>query len=722
MGRLLVVVNKLPVMVVDGAVIASSGGLVPALKEAATGLSEMRMLWVGYTTPETTENGDLSLTSEDYHPVSINKDLYNEHYNVFSNAILWPVFHYNEATDFPPESYNAYHEVNKIFCKELVNMYQEGDIIWVHDYHLLLLPSMLREAGITGKIGFFLHIPFPSSEVYRKIPWRKQLLRGILGADVVGFHTHDYCQHFANTVVRVLNIETKAYQISVGERKVKMGVYPVGSNLTRLDAALSSVDVSDKILELKRRFANTKLIVGVDRMDYIKGLPQKLMAFEKLLEDNPSLVGNVALVQIAVPSRDTVQSYQELRKEVEALVGRINAKYSTISYSAVHYKYDSVPFTDLVALYSIADVFLVTSLRDGMNVTCQEYVACQEQNKGVLILSEFAGAARCLANAIRINPWDIDSVAQKIKFALTMGAEERADRHRSLYEYVQSHGAAPWGRSFVSDLLASDNLDEALQRKSLVSQAIQLSKSLKASNGSKLLLLTTAMITNGLITQQIIDQMQEGGFSVAVFDSSSSSSITRKLEECKITIEKVQILSEYGCFWKPMHEGKDSWERLVSPSVSHEWYDKVRNVLAHYELSTPGSSVDSTQEYVLSWSWDDCDVFFGESQAQECYVQLANMMSTAQNQAYTVDIDPISSILEIYPKSLPEQSINQLFKTIGPQQLVVFIGYAPPDSILSQTSVFSLLMHPTVAEHNRSISLPSTEIEQVLGRLVDVSE
>ena len=719
MGRLLVIVNKLPVMVVDGAVISSSGGLVPALKEVAIGLSEMKMIWMGYSGTGETGKGELSLTSEDYHSVPVDKDLYDLHYNVFSNAILWPVFHYKEITDFPPESFDAYQQVNQLFCDEIVKVYEEGDIIWVHDYHLFLLPNMLREAGITGKIGFFLHIPFPSSDVYRKLPWRKQLLRGVLGSNVIGFHTYDYCQHFTNTVIRVLNIDTKAYQIPLDDRKVKVGVYPVGLNLTRLQSALSSKDVENKIQELRRRFAGTKLLLGVDRMDYIKGLPQKLLAFEKLLEDDPTLVGNVTLVQIAVPSRDSVQHYQELRKEVEALVGRINAKYSSLEHTAVHYKYDTVPFSDLVALYSIADVFLVTSLRDGMNVVCQEFVACQEANKGVLILSEFAGAARCLANAVRINPWDINSVTHKIKFALSMGAEERSDRHRSLYEYVRSHGAAPWGKSFVSDLIASEDSSQSLQRQSLVSQAIQLSKTLKNKNQPRLLILTTISLTSGAVTRESIKKMQDGGFNIVIFDSLSGSCIVEILKKHEISVKDVHILSEYGCFWKPITKESDYWERIISASMSKEWYARIKNVLTHYETLTPGSQVNSLKENIISWSWKDCDIFFGESQAQECYLQLAGMMSITHDVGYTVDITPTTSTLEVYPRPLSENTLNHLFNSLEKQQLVVFIGYAPPDSILSQSHVFSLLLQPTIAEHSRSICLPNKEIDKVLGELAE---
>ena len=376
---------------------------------------------------------------------------------IHEDSILWPLFHYHPGEiTFVEEYWEAYEEANRQFARTIAPCINDGDLIWVHDYHLMLLPRMLREeigeSKRNVKLGFFLHTPFPSSEIYRILPVRNRILEGILHCDLIGFHTYDYARHFLSSCSRILGLSTNPNGVEFQGKFVTVGAFPIGIDPDKFTEGLQKEKVKERVTSLQRKFQGVKLMVGVDRLDYIKGVPQKLHALEVFLTEHPEWIGKVVLVQVAVPSRQDVEEYQNLRAVVNELVGRINGKFGTIEFMPIHFMHKSVAFDELIALYAMSDVCLVSSTRDGMNLVSFEYIACQGERRGNLVLSEFAGAAQSLNGSIVINPWNTEEFADAIHDAVTMGDEQRNINYQKLEKYVHKYTSAWWGETFTNEL------------------------------------------------------------------------------------------------------------------------------------------------------------------------------------------------------------------------------------------------------------------------------
>lgn len=461
--RLIVVSNRLPITIKKEESYTysmSSGGLVSAL----SGLKkEMSFTWIGWPGKDFEEEDRKTIAKtlkDEYNckPVFLSDELADAHYNGFSNSILWPLFHYHPGEiSFNDESWLAYLEANQKFADAVSEELCDGDMVWVHDYHLMMLPQMLRKkigAKMKNvKIGWFLHTPFPSSEIYRILPVRSEVLLGVLHSDLVGFHTYDYARHFLSSCALVLKLETSPNSIEFNGRKVKVGTFPIGIDPEKFLETLESQDVVERINRLKEKFKGFQVIVGVDRLDYIKGVPQKLVGYEYFFEKYPHFIGKVVLVQVAVPTRSDVPEYQYLTSRVNEQVGRINGRFGTVEYVPIHFMYQSVNFKEMVALYAASDVCLVSSTRDGMNLVSYEFITSQQQKHGTLILSEFAGAAQSLNGSLIINPWDTEDIADTIYHALTLTPECRKRNHQKLFRYVKQYTAANWGRNFIDELV-----------------------------------------------------------------------------------------------------------------------------------------------------------------------------------------------------------------------------------------------------------------------------
>lgn len=462
--RLIVVSNRLPMTIKKEETYKftmSSGGLVSAL----SGLKkEMSFSWIGWPGKDFNEEDRKTISKtlkSDYNckPVFLDDELADAHYNGFSNSILWPLFHYHPGeVSFNDESWEAYKNANQMFADAVFEELRDGDMVWVHDYHLMMLPQMLRKKmGDTMKnvkIGWFLHTPFPSSEIYRVLPVRSEVLLGVLNSDLIGFHTYDYARHFLSSCSLVLNLETFPNSIEFEGRKVKVGTFPIGIDPEKFIEEQGVKSVVERINRLKEKFKGFQVIVGVDRLDYIKGVPQKLAGYEYFFEKYPQFIGKVVLVQVAVPTRSDVPEYQYLTSRVDEQVGRINGRFGTVEYVPIHYMYQSVNFQELVALYSISDVCLVSSTRDGMNLVSYEFICSQQEKHGTLILSEFAGAAQSLNGSLIVNPWDTEDMADTIFNALSLTPETRKENHQKLFRYVTKYTAAYWGMNFVRELEA----------------------------------------------------------------------------------------------------------------------------------------------------------------------------------------------------------------------------------------------------------------------------
>lgn len=463
-GRLLLISNRLPITIKRSEegnydFSMSSGGLVSGLSGLSKNVQFKWYGWPGTAPPENEIAHVKKRLLEEYNavPIFMDEELSERHYNGFSNSILWPLFHYHPGEiTFDESAWDGYVEANKLFAREIARDVQDNDLVWVHDYHLMLLPAMLREEIANRKknvkLGFFLHTPFPSSEIYRILPVRNAILEGVLHCDLIGFHTYDYARHFLSSCARILGLATTPNGVDFQGKLVSVGAFPIGIDPEKFSTGLQKPNVVERIETLEKKFDNVKIIVGVDRLDYIKGVPQKLHALEVFLTEHPEWIGKVVLVQVAVPSRQDVEEYQNLRAVVNELVGRINGKFGTIEFTPIHFLHKSVSFDELIALYAVSDVCLVSSTRDGMNLVSYEYIACQEKRHGVMILSEFAGAAQSLHGSLIINPWNTEELADAIHDAVTMGDEQRTMNYQKLAKYVNKYTSAWWGESFVSEL------------------------------------------------------------------------------------------------------------------------------------------------------------------------------------------------------------------------------------------------------------------------------
>lgn len=464
-GKVLVVPNRLPVTIKRSAdgnyeYTISSGGLVTALQGLKKSIEFQWLGWPGLEIPDHEKKRVDQDLMEKFNCTAIylSDEVANLHYNGFSNSILWPLFHYHPGEmNFDENAWAAYIEANRLFARTIAGHVQDDDMIWVHDYHLMLLPQMLREELGSSKqnirIGFFLHTPFPSSEIYRILPVRKEILEGVLNCDLIGFHTYDYARHFLSSVSRIVdNVSTLPNGIEYQGRNIGIGAFPIGIDVEKFILGLNKPNVIDRVEQLKFKFGQCKVIVGVDRLDYIKGVPQKLHAFEIFLDEHPEWIGKVVLVQVAVPSRGAVGEYQSLRSTVNELVGRINGKFGTVEFVPIHFMHKSIDFDELISLYRVSDVCLVSSTRDGMNLVSYEYIACQQGKNGVLILSEFAGAAQSLNGATIINPWNTEESSNAIYESLTLPLEKRAFNFKKQFEYISKYTSGYWGESFVKEL------------------------------------------------------------------------------------------------------------------------------------------------------------------------------------------------------------------------------------------------------------------------------
>jgi trehalose 6-phosphate synthase/phosphatase len=445
---ILVVSNRLPITVqrIKGGleVQRSAGGLVTALEPA---LRKRGGTWIGWPGTKLGPNESVSSPDRSFEirPVPLSDTEVRRYYHGFSNRTLWPLFHsFAQQTRFDRRDWEVYERVNERFAEAAAGPGATADLIWIHDYQLMRSGRHLRQRLPNARIGFFLHIPFPPYDVYRILPWYRDILRGVLACDLVGFHIPSYAANFFDCVERLLGarIDREAGLIEHGERTVRVGAFPLGIDFDEHAARAREAPASSKD-------PGEQIVLGVDRLDYTKGIPERIRAFERLLELHKEHRERVVLLQLAVPSRGQVAEYQALKREIDELVGRVNGRFATSRWSPIRYLYRSVSPERLAALYRDADVALVAPLRDGMNLVAKEYVACQTGDPGVLVLSRLAGAAETMHEALHVNPYNVDSVASVLHRALTMDEDERADRLVALQRRERLNDVHRWVSAFL---------------------------------------------------------------------------------------------------------------------------------------------------------------------------------------------------------------------------------------------------------------------------------
>jgi trehalose 6-phosphate synthase/phosphatase len=639
--RLLVVSNRLPLTAkrVSGRWRGerSAGGLVAAMAPLMERSDGLWLGWPGDALPGEPE-GRAKLMREweeqhGYVAVEIPPKVSRSFYEGYANNTLWPLLHgFPTRVVFAPESWAAYRDANERFADAVVKRLQPGDLVWAHDYQLLLVPGLIRKRVAEARIGFFLHIPFPASEVFRILPEREELLRGMLGADSIAFQTHGHLHNFRRSLLQVLGLESEMDRVQVDGRTVHLSALPIGIQSDEWKALIrSDTKVARRRAELNERHRGRKLIISVDRLDYTKGIPERLRTFRRLLKSSPAWRGKVTLVQIAVPSRERVPAYAELRSEVSELVGEVNGDFGTPEWQPVVYIRRSVNKQELAALYSAADVAWVGPLRDGMNLVAKEYVACQHEGDGILVLSEFAGAAQELGEALRINPFDEVGTADVILRALEMDAESRAERMAALHERVHRNDAVVWAERFIESLRNATESTRQTMRKERPAPDLDALHSAFTEAARRLLLLDydgtlmdikprpqDAAPTPALI-RLLKDLAALPDTTTAIVSGRSQSDIERWFGD----IPDLGLAVEHGAMMRAPHAS--GWEMLRG-GMDLTWKERVRPLLEQFAASAPGSLVED-KEYALAWHYRLVDAEFGTWLANELVSTLENLLA-----------------------------------------------------------------------------------------------
>jgi len=463
-----VVANRLPIdmeQLPDGTVTRkrSPGGLVTALEPL---LRRNRGAWIGW--PGVVDGDEEPIVENELHlyPVRLSGDDVSDYYEGFSNATLWPLYHDLIVKPiYERRWWDRYVDVNRRFAEATSRAAAEGATVWVQDYQLQLVPKMLRTLRPDLTIGFFMHIPFPPAEIFMQLPWRAEIIDGLLGADLVGFHLAGGAQNFlllsgrltgVKTLRASIGVRSRFGEVNLGSRTVKVGAFPISIDSAELDRKASEQNIRRRAKEIRAELGNPrKILLGVDRLDYTKGIEVRLRAFEELLAEGRAQRDDTVLIQLATPSRERVDSYRVLSNDIEQQVGHINGEYSDVGHQVVRYLHRAVPRDELIAFFVASDVMLVTALRDGMNLVAKEYVACRSDLGGALVLSEFTGAAAELRRAYLTNPHDSEGVKDAIEAALHQTPEEGRRRMRALRRQVLAHDLDRWARSFLDALAAT---------------------------------------------------------------------------------------------------------------------------------------------------------------------------------------------------------------------------------------------------------------------------
>lgn len=728
MSRLLIISNRLPFTVEktqDGIVVRqSSGGLVSALKSYFERPDEQteaftEKLWIGSVDvseedwQKAVQNNSMP-ESFAIEPVFPEKEIYDEYYNGFSNSTIWPLFHYFPSlVEFKKDYFESYRSVNQLFAERILQVYRPGDVVWVHDYQLMLLPQILREKLPDATIGFFLHIPFPSYESFRLLPtkWKRAILQGLLGADMVGFHTHDYVQHFIQSCKMILKVENQFTNILFKGQLIKCELFPIGIDYQKFRQAVTDEVVVAIATKLEERFYNQKILFSVDRLDYTKGLEYRLDGYEEFLTKYPFWKEKVVFILNIVPSRDVISAYIERKKTIEEKVSTINGKFSSLHWQPVIYRYNHLQFDELCGLYQVADAALITPLRDGMNLVAKEYVAsCID--KGVLILSELTGAANELSEALLVNPTDVEEVADAIDEALTMHLIEQRSRLSNMQRRIAEYDVFKWINDFLSCLRETKAEQEALKVHVLNEENNK--KILAEFSGAqkRCILLdydgtlspiqkipSLASPTNDLL-QLLKDLTDDHRNEVVIISGRDAETLDKWLGALPVT-----LVAEHGAAVKPRGEG---WKEQAT--MSSEWKDKIRPMMQLFVKRCAGSFIEEKKS-TLAWHYRNTHPDLGFSRSRELRNSLLQLTANTPLQIIDgnkvlevrmIGVDKGATALNISKSLKPDFVLcigddttdEDMFRVLAGKGYTIKVGRgntAAEYTILSQNDVFPFL-------------------------------
>ncbi|KAL4368499.1 hypothetical protein GQ457_05G034580 [Hibiscus cannabinus] len=635
-------------------------------------------------------------------PAFLPPEIFLKFYHGFCKQHLWPLFHYmlplsaNHGGRFDRSLWEAYVAANKIFSQRVIEVINpEDDYVWIHDYHLMVLPTFLRRRFNRLRMGFFLHSPFPSSEIYRTLPVREEILKALLNSDLIGFHTFDYARHFLSCCSRMLGLEYMSKRGYIGleyyGRTIGIKIMSVGIHMKQIESALRLADEESRIGELKRQFEGKTVLLGVDDMDVFKGVDLKLLAMEQMLKQHPKWQGRAVLVQITNPARGRGKDLENTQAEIQASCKRINEAFRQPGYEPIVFIDRPVSLSERVAYYTTAECVVVTALRDGMNLTPYEYIACRQgvsesesssessgPKKSMLVLSEFIGCSPSLSGAIRVNPWNIEATAEAMNEAISMADAEKQLRHEKHYRYVSSHDVAFWSRSFFQDMerTCKDHfrrrcwgiglsfgfrvvaLDLNFRKLSIDHME---SVYLKSKNRAILLDYDGTVMPqtshNKAPSAEVISIINtltvETKNTVFVISGRGRESLDKWFSPCK----KLGIAAEHGYFMR--WSSDDKWE-VCGQSSEFGWKEMAEPVMKLYTEATDGSSIE-TKESALVWHYRDADPSFGSSQAKE---MLDHLESVLANEPVTVKSGQY--IIEVKPQGLSKGVVaEKIFTTMA---------------------------------------------------------
>lgn len=640
MNKTIIVSNRLPLQV---SIQENSLTITPSVGGLATGMksvhSEGNGIWVGWSgiPQENLDSGlskkvDVAIKKAKCVAVPLESQDIEEYYEGFSNRSLWPLFHYFlEYTNFEENEWEAYKRVNEKFAEVVLDNLNDGDTVWVHDYQLLLLPQLIKDQKPNTTIGFFLHIPFPSYEIFRTFPWRKEILTGMLGADLLGFHTYDYERHFLSSVKRILRLDVNFNEINYHDRIIKVDSFPMGIDYNKFhEAALNHHKYSKEKSDLRKRLEEhiseeKSLILSIDRMDYTKGIPNRIKAYEYFLETYPEYKEKVRLVMLAVPSRSNVPQYQKLKRETDELVGRVNGKFATVSWTPIWYYYRSLPFEDLIDLYISSDIALITPIRDGMNLVAKEYIATRTDGKGVLILSEMAGAAKEMNEALLINPNSYTDFASSLKQALTMPISEQQTRLKFLQKRLKRYDVEKWAQEFLKSLEETNQIKKTIITKKLRGNYEKTFLETFQKKSNKILLLDYDGTLVGFKDNpqdaqpnedlyNLLDSLQQHA-KIVLISGRDKETFKRWFGH-----KSYSLVTDHGVW---LYEDSE-WTTLER--LKTDWMQSIRPILETFVDRTPGTFIES-KNYSLAWHYRTADPELAKTRTIELNTVLTSMVA-----------------------------------------------------------------------------------------------
>ncbi len=673
-----IISNRLPVSVSrkDAKLVfeSSSGGLATAMSSLAVD-NKVWIGWPGIDNDTLTDDERTQIIEElkkyDCFPVFLSAKEVELYYEGYANDTLWPLFHYFQSiARYQDDYWSAYKSVNEKFADAVQEVSDQDAKIWIHDYHFMLLPALIRERLHASTIGFFLHIPFPSFEIFRLLPQRKEILRGLLGADIVGFHIYDYAQHFLDSCVRLLGVPSSNGALQYDNRTIKAAAYPIGVDYEKFRKQLQSKETKDALKQLEDTYKKEKLVLSVDRLDYSKGIPERLEAFRILLDQHPEYIGKIKLLMIAVPSRTGVQAYQALRDEIEKTVSRINGTYGAVDWAPISYQFQNRPFSEVVALYAKADIMLVTPIRDGMNLVAKEYVASKKRRNGVLILSEMTGAIDEMPESISINPNSALSVAEAIHSALVMPVAEQKKRLKAMQERLEVATVQNWGTEFMEDLRIAARGDTESKRKLSPTARQRIATRFQTAERRLIILdydgtlrgfvktpsplAATPTLRIRRILKQLTDQPNT---TVAIV-----SGRTRRALSGWFVGLPVVLAAEHGA-WKRYDK---KWEQVDSDFRKDK--KRIRAVMEKYTERTGGSQIEE-KDHALVWHYANVEPDVAFKRAVELRRELSELLRGEE-----ITVHEGRNIVEVKPSFIAKSNVVRELKQRYPSDFVLCAG------------------------------------------------